>query len=385
MLSGRTAWEPHADPLAARLEAARGAGGPLLDLVGASPALAGLGWRPGELSPLLADHRVASLELTPRGHPDARAAVASYLTARGAPGDPERVVLAASTGQAFSALLHLLCDPGDEVLVPSPSAPVLDPAADLAGVRLVRYPLRWDGEWHLDLAALAEAVGERTRAVVVASPASPTGALLNGGELRALDLLCAARGVALVGDEALADTALAPCPSVLSATESLSFHLAGLARTCGLPQLEAAWLAVGGPERQAAPALARLAGLAPVALSCSAVSQLALPRLLARREAFLGPLRARLAEARATLLEAPAGAALTPRPGRGGWLAVLAIGEAVDEEALCLTLLEEDEVAVLPGSALDFHDPGHLVVSLLTPPGILREGLHRLAARLALG
>lgn len=385
MLSGRTAWDLHGNALADRLEAARNAGGPLLDLAGASPIRAGLGWSPGELSPLLADHRVATMEPTPRGHAEARAAVASYLTARGAPGDPERVLLTASTSEAFGWLFQLLCDPGDEVLAPTPAYPLLDLLADLAGVRLVRYPLRWDGEWHVDLAALAEAVGERTRAVVVVSPANPTGALLSAAELRAVDLLCAARGVALVGDEVFADTAVGACPSVLGATESLSFHLAGLSKTCGLPQLKAGWIAAGGPERLVAPALARLEVLADTALSISATSQLALPRLLARREAFLGPLRARLAEARATLLEALAGTSVTPWPGRGGWSAVLRIGETVDEEALCLTLLEEDEVAVQPGFFYDFHRPGHLVVSLLTPPAALREGLHRLAARLALG
>lgn len=385
MLSGRSACDLHADALAARLEAAREVGGVPFDLALASPARAGLAWRPGELSPLLADHRVAALEPGARGLPEARAAVASCLTARGAPGDPERVVLAASEGEALARLLQLLCDPGDEVLVPSPAPPLLDPLADLAGVRLARYPLRWEGEWRIDLGALAAAVGERARAVLVASPAEPTGALLSAGELRALDLLCAARGLALVGDERLADTALGPSPSVLGASGCLALHLGGLSGTCGLPQVRAAWIAAAGPERLVAPALERLEALAGAAPSVSATAQLALPRLLARREAFLGPLRARLAEARATLAEALPGTPVGACPGRGGWSAVLRVGEAVDEEALCLALLEEDGVALQPGLRFGFDRPGHLVVSLLTPPGVLREGVRRLAARLALG
>ena len=75
----------------------------------------------------------------------------------------------------------------------------------------------------------------------------------------------------------------------------------------------------------------------------------------------------------------------TPWPGQGGWTAVLRIGETIDEEALCLTLLEEDGVAVQPGFLYDFERPGHLVVSLLTSPHLLRDGLRLLAARLALG
>ena len=172
---------------------------------------------------------------------------------------------------------------------------------------------------------------------------------------------------------------------MLTAPECLSFHLAGLSKTCGLPQVKAGWIAAGGPERLVSPALERLEVIADTMLSVSATAQLALPRLLARREAFLGPLRARLAEGRAALAPALAGSPATPQPGGGGWSAVLRIGETVDEEALCLALLEEDGVAVQPGFFFDFDRPGHLVVSLLAPLTHLREGLSRLAARLALG
>jgi aspartate/methionine/tyrosine aminotransferase len=385
VLSHRTAWGLAGNALADRLEAARAGARELLDLAETSPARAGLGWPAGELGALLADDRVATLEPSPRGLPEARAAVASYLSARGARGDPDRLVLTASTSEAFGWLFQLLCDPGDEVLAPAPAYPLLELLADLSGVRLVRYPLRHDGQWRVDLGALSASVTDRTRAVVVVSPANPTGAVLAQGEVRALDLLCAARGLALVGDEVFADTLPGGCASVLSATESLAFHLAGLSKTCGLPQVKAGWIAVGGPARLAEAALARLEVIADTALSVSATAQLALPRLLARREAFLGPLRARLAENRAILTEVLGGGPATPRPGPGGWAAVLQVGELADEEALCLTLLEEDAVALQPGFFYDFEQPGHLVVSLLPRPATFREGLSRLAARLAVG
>ncbi len=384
MLSRRTGWNLQANALAGRLEAARGAGRPILDLTEANPARCGLGWPAEALSDLLQDARVAAWEPTPRGHPEARAAVAGWLAARGAAAAPERILLNASTSEAFGWLFQLLCDPGDEVLVPAPAYPLLDLLADLAAVPLVRTPLRWDGEWHLDLAALAAAITPRTRAVVVVSPGNPTGAVLSADELPALDRLCEAHGLALVGDEVFADTAPAGAPSVLAAGRCLAFHLAGLSKTCGLPQVKAGWLAVGGPPALADPALARLEVIADTALSVSATAQLALPRLLARREDFLGPLRTRLAASRAALAEALAGSAATPLPGGGGWSAVVRVGETVDEQALCLALLEEDGVALHPGFHFDFERPGHLVASLLPPPEVVREGGRRLAARLAL-
>jgi len=126
-------------------------------------------------------------------------------------------------------------------------------------VRLVRYPLRDEGGWHLDLAALEAAIGPRTRAVIVVSPSNPTGAVHDAAELAALDRLCAANDLALLGDEVFADTALGPCPSVVAGRrEALAFHLAGLSKICGLPQLKAAWIAAAGPEARVGPALARL-------------------------------------------------------------------------------------------------------------------------------
>jgi len=382
VLSSRTAWDLAANALAARTDALRASGRPVLDLAQSNPTRAGLAWDPGELAAVLGDERAAIYEPTPQGLPEARAAVAEYLAARGAPVDAGRILLTASTSEAYALLFKLLCDPGDEVLVPAPSYPLLDLLADLEAVRLVRYPLRYDGAWHVDLAAIEAAVGPRTRALVAVSPANPTGAVLDGDELAALDRLCAAHDLALLGDEVFADTALGPCPSVVAeAGESLAFHLSGLSKVCGLPQLKAGWIAAAGPAERVGPALARLEVIADAYLSVSGPAQLALPSLLARRERFLAPLRARLAANR-TILAAIRDAPATPLASAGGWTAVLRIGQTVDEESLCLALLD-DGVVVQPGFFYDFERPGYLVVSLLAPPTEFALGLRRMLDRCA--
>jgi hypothetical protein len=249
-------------------------------------------------------------------------------------------------------------------------------------VRLVRYPLRYDGSWHVDVAAIEAAIGPRTRALVAVSPANPTGAVLDAGDLAALDRLCAAHELALLCDEVFADTALVPCPSVVaSPREALAFHLSGLSKVCGLPQLKAGWIAAAGPWARVEPALARLEVIADAYLSVSGPAQLALPALLTRRERFLAPLRARLAANRATLAEIR-DAPVSALASAGGWTAVLRLGETVDEEALCLALLD-DGVVVQPGFFYDFERPGYLVVSLLTPPPELACGIRHVLHRCA--
>ncbi len=380
LFSRRTSWDLAANALTGAVEAARASGTTLLDLTESNPTKVGLVWPAAALAEALGDARLPAYEPAPLGLAEAREAVAGYLATHGTVVPPDRILLTASTSEGYALLLKLLCDPGDEVLVPAPAYPLLDLLADLESVRLVRYPLRHDGGWSVEPEALAAAVTARTRAVVVVSPSNPTGWLLSDEEGAALERLCAGRGLALIGDEVFADSALAPARGVLAARGCLAFHLSGLSKVCGLPQLKAGWLAAAGPDRLVAAALERLEVIADAYLSVSGPAQRALPSLLARREAFLAPLRARLAENRAAA-EAVRDAPLNALRSGGGWSAVLRIGETLDEEALCLELLA-DGVVVQPGFFYDFQRPGHLVVSLLPEPDVFREGLARVVARL---
>jgi aspartate/methionine/tyrosine aminotransferase len=382
MLSRRTAWDLSANALAGRLEAARAAGA-LLDLTESNPARAGLAWPAATLAAALTAGDLSRHDPDPRGAPAARLAVAAYLAGRGHDVAPERLLLTTSTSEAYGLLLKLLCDPGDEVLVPAPAYPLLELLADLEAVRLVRYPLRYDGTWSIDLAALAAAVTPRTRAVVVVSPSNPVGALLSAGELAALEGLCAERDLALLCDEVFAETATRPAASALDARGCLAFHLSGLSKVCGLPQLKLGWIAAAGPAALVAPALERLDVIADTYLSVSAPAQLALPPLLGAREIFLAPLRARLA-ANAAALARVADPPFSALRGEGGWSAVLQVGQRWDEEALCLSLLDRG-VAVQPGFFFDFSGPGYLVLSLLPDPATFTEGLTRVTETLRAG
>jgi hypothetical protein len=377
MFSRRTGWDLEANAVFGRLEAARASGRLLFDLAESNPTRCGLAWDAQELSLLLADPRLGSYEPTPRGLPEAREAVAGYLRSRGAALSAERVILTASTSEAYAILLKLLCDPGDEVLFPTPCYPLLELLASLEAVELGRYPVAWDAEWSLDRAALAAKVGPRTRAVVAVHPSVPGGAVASVRDLDTLDRFCAERGL-----EVFADSSRGPVPSAASTRRALTFHLSGLSKVAGLPQIKAAWIAAAGPDELVDRALSRLEVIADSYLSISGPAQLALPRLLARREKFLAPLRERLERNRSALRRAvPPSAPFDSVAGPAGWTAVLRLGETADEERLCLELLE-DGVAVQPGFFYDFERNGHLVVSLLAEPHVFDEGLERVLSRL---
>jgi aspartate/methionine/tyrosine aminotransferase len=303
--------------------------------------------------------------------------------------EPDRVVLTASTSEAYAFLLKLLCDPGDEILVPRPGYPLFEYLAALESVGVRGYPLEHDGAWHLDLPALRAAVSPRTRAVVVVSPGNPTGAYLKRGERDALESLAAEHDLALVSDEVFSDFHFSDddqrVASVARDGPALAFTLGGLSKSCGLPQVKLAWLAVTGPAGPREEALERLEVVADTYLSVSTPIQVAAPTLLARREELQGPLRERLRTNLATLRGAVgSGSTASLLEPEGGWSAVLRVPATLPEEERVAHLLRENDVHVHPGYFFDFPAAAYLVLSLLPVPSTFAEAIERLADDLVL-
>jgi aspartate/methionine/tyrosine aminotransferase len=383
MWSARTRWELAENRLSRAVAARRAAGAPVLDLTASNPTHAGL-QAPAEVLALLGDAGAREYSPEPLGLPAAREAAAAEFARHGAIVDPARVFLSASTSEAYAWLFKLLCDPGDRVLVPRPSYPLFEYLARLESVEVDRYPLSFDGEWHLPASSVEAALTPRTRAVVVVHPNNPTGSCLKRDEAAALHELCAARGVAIVSDEVFADYAFGPDPrraaSFAADGQALAFAMGGLSKACALPQLKAAWTAVSGPAALREEALARIEVIADTYLSVATPVQRALPALLARREALAAPVRARIAANLATLREAlRAAPAVSVLPVEAGWSAVLRMPATLSEDERALRLLEREGVLCHPGYFFDFESGAWLVVSLLAPPETLAAGAAAIA------
>ena len=388
MFSTRTRWDLRPNRLALILEEKRRAGVRVLDLTESNPTSVGLPV-PGDLLASLAAPGGERYEPTPFGLPSARAAVAADFARRGAGVEPDRVVLTASTSEAYGFLLKVLCDPEDEILVPRPGYPLFEYLASLESVGVRGYPLEYDGAWHLDVGALRAAVSPRTRAVVVVSPGNPTGAYLKRGERDALEGFAAEHDLAIVSDEVFADFAFADdeerATSAAREGPALAFTLGGFSKSCGLPQLKLAWLAVTGPSDRRREALERLEVVADTYLSVSTPVQIAAPTILARREELQAPLRERLrsnlSTLRATVGPGSPASLLEPE---GGWSAVLRVPATRSEEDRVTRLLREVDVHVHPGYFFDFPREAYLVLSLLPAPSTFAEAVDRLATDLVL-
>lgn len=401
--SARVPWHLPENTLSRALAARRRAGAEILDLTVSNPtrALPELyaGAAGQALLAALTDERALRYEPTPQGDRAARDAIAAYYAARGLQVDPEALVLCASTSEAYTWLFELLCAPGDRVLFPQPSYPLLSLLAGLTGVHVDPYPLHYEpgpgGRWSLDLVALREAITPQTRAVVVVSPNNPTGSRVHARELAELLELCRAHGLALIADEVFSDYPLdAPSPlfaddpgvaslAGIASPPALCFVLSGLSKVVGLPQLKLGWVAARGPEPLRSEAQDRLELIADTFLSVGTPVQLATPRLLAEQPRIHAGIAARTAGNLAALRAQLAGTACQVLPVEGGWYAVVRLPYLRSDEEWALCLLTECGVLVQPGYFYDFADEAYAILSLLPPPAVFTEGVRRLAARVA--
>lgn len=395
-LSGRVPDDFELNPLARVLARKRAEGSRVLDLTVTNPTRVGLGYAPPERVKLAAEY-----EPEPRGSRVARLAIAGYYAEREGRDviSSGRIVLTASTSESYAHLFRLLCDPGDDLLVPAPSYPLFGPLARIEGVGIAEYPIRHGpaprgGEqWSVDVDSLEAAAGPRTRAILLVQPNNPTGSCASPDELAAIEDVAYRRGLALVSDEVFGDfpwpPSSSPLPGLLAGPRRVpTFVLGGISKLCGLPQMKLGWIAVSGPDPDVDRALEGLEWISDLFLSTGAPVEAALPELLAGRRSFHDALRERLA-ANLGLLRSASGsgfAGFRLLESEGGWSAIVrdrgapAGGPEADLTAgtdPAERLLERHDVLVHPGHFYGLSDD-HLVVSLIVEPRVLEEALARL-------
>jgi len=377
MFSNRSALGDQENRLSRALRTIRAGGSAPIDLTRSNPTAVGFPPPPASIGQLAA---AGSAPYRPEafGLPEARAAVAQLMSARGPNVSPEHVILTASTSEAYAFLLKLLCDPGDEMLVPAPSYPLFAHLLQLEGVHQTPYPLVYDGYWQIDQEALVAKCGPRTRGVMALHPNNPTGSYLRRHELATLSSL----GVPLISDEVFESYALERGSDVADtareASQGLVFTLHGLSKLAGLPQLKLSWICVGGPDPQVREAMARLEVIADAFLSVSTPAQQALPEILESHGVMRDAIHARLRHNHGLLRTACEGTPASLLRVEGGWYAVLRVPGIMDDERWALNLLEHVSVLVQPGYFYDFEGPPHLIISLLVPEDEFAIGVQRM-------
>ncbi|MGH2556163.1 MAG: pyridoxal phosphate-dependent aminotransferase [Actinomycetota bacterium] len=323
------------------------------------------------------------------GSPAFRAAIAAKYQRFGWPElDPEsEIVVTCGSTEAMASTFLALIEPGDEVLLFEPFYENYGPDAYLSGATPKMVPLSHPS-WHLDPDRLREAVGPRTRAVVLNTPHNPTGKVFTDAELSAIAAVAVEQDLLVFTDEiyehilydGLRHVSIAQLPGMRERTVTIS----ALSKTYSVTGWRVGW-AIASPQligairkvhdflTVAAPAPLQEAGVVAVGLPDVHYQELA--RAYAeRRDVFLGGLER-------TALEA-----LRPE---GAYYTMVEVGELryrlglADDVALCKELVLRAGVAAVPGSSF-FLDPaaGRNLIRLAFPKRLetLRAAAERLAA-----
>jgi alanine-synthesizing transaminase len=381
MFAERTNWNLAGNRLSEALARHRAGAKRLLDLTASNPTECGFAYDNETILAALRNPAALRYEPNPKGLESVRLAVKLYYSARGAAISAEDIVLTTSTSEAYSFVFRLLCNPGDELLVPAPSYPLFGFLADIQDVKLVRYPLVYDHGWQIDFHSLQQAITPRTRGVIVVNPNNPTGHFVKAHEMQALNELCAPRGLAIIADEVFLDFGFrgATPLTFTSNNKVLTFVTSGLSKIAGLPQMKTAWLVASGPGELKRQAMERLEVIADTYLSPNAPVQLATPTFLELRSGFQNQLLARIRQNLAELDRQLGAQTICSRLElEGGWYVVLRVPATRCDEDLALTLLETREVYVHPGHFFDFPKDGYLVLSLIVGASQFAVGVRRI-------
>jgi aspartate aminotransferase len=320
------------------------------------------------------------------GIPALREIIAARAGAiRGASIDPSNVVVGAGTKQALFNAIYGLFGAGDEVLVPTPGWPSYYEMIGLA--RAVAVPVRGARERQFKVTPddLLSAATARTRGLVLNSPCNPTGAVYTLDELRELAALAARLGWWMLSDEIYREISYdGAAPSLLAAAGDFDRLVVvdGVAKSFAMTGWRIGWSIAPAGVARAMTALqshttsnastvsqyAALAALSDAAAARSAIQSM-VGELRARRDSALADLRA----GNVTVLE-PAGA----------FYLFVHAGDATPSDAapgttLARVLLEEDAIAVVPGTA--FRAPEWIRVSYAAPREHVAEGVRRIIER----
>jgi alanine-synthesizing transaminase len=372
-----------ADLSANRIELARRAAAQrgYIDLTSSNPTQQGLIFPPDILRNAAEGYwATRRYSPDPRGLLPARESITRYYAGRSMPLalGVDEIFITASTSEAYGLLFALLAEPGDNVLAPDVTYPLFEYLASIYHVELRPYRLDERRGWQINPDSLYAQVDGRTRAVLLISPHNPTG-MIAQAPIRALSDL----RIPVICDEVFAEFAYrAPHTPPFGALhpDLPVFHLNGISKMFALPDMKLGWIALSGPVL--GEYAARLELLNDTFLGANTLTQTMLPALFEHGMGFVGQMRERIRSSLDMALEILARSQrLRAQPPAGGYYLFPEVIGIEDEEALVLALLEAGVLAH-PGYFYGYGAKGarnaHLMVSCLTEPSILRQGLEQL-------
>ncbi len=384
-----TAGEAEAGRVAARVQAVPGSGiRRFFDIIATMEQVISLGvGEPDFVTPWpISEAAIRAIE---RGHThytsnmgllELREAIAADLARRyGTQWDPyEELLITTGVSEGLDLAARAMIDPGDEVIVADPSYAAHAPAVVLAGGIPVRVTTRAAQGFALDPEAVEAAVTAKTRALLIAYPSNPTGAVLERETLAALAEIAQRRDLLVISDEiydrlvygGVEHTPMASLPGMAARTITLG----GFSKSHAMTGWRVGWAA--------APA-DLLSGMLKIhqyaMMSAPTVAQYAALEAVRAGEEYVVSMREEYDRRRQLMWQGLNQLGLACTEPRGAFYAFPSVAQTgYDDEAFAEQLLLQEQVAVVPGSAFGAAGAGHVRACYATSYEDIEEALTRI-------
>jgi alanine-synthesizing transaminase len=358
----------------------------IFDLTSSNPTKLNFRYETKDIIKNYIDGKSFLYEPEPKGLLSARNSVAAYYEILGKHVSADDIFILSGTSEAYSNLFKLLLDYEDEILVPQPCYPLFEYLALLDFAKVKFYPLYYGHiiGWRIDFKVLNSLINDKTRAIICINPNNPTGSYIDNHDYESMLEISVKHDIPLIIDEVFSDYNITDeneiMKSVVNQKAGLNFILNGFSKILALPQMKFSWILIEGDSSIKEIAKDKLEIISDTYLSVNTPVQHAAPFLFKSREKIQRQILERIKEnydlLRSALLLNPD---LKVLKCQGGWNAVLSFENLlIPEEEFACKLLSEYNVLIHPGFYYDFWTEGFAVISLLTEPDVLDEGIRRI-------
>lgn len=293
--------------------------------------------------------------------------------------DPDtEILVTVGVAEGIDVALRATLAPGDEVLVPEPCFVSYVPCAVLAGGRATTIPLSADNDFKLTAAALGSHLSPRTRVLLIGFPANPTGAIMERAELEQVAAVAQAHDLLVLSDEIYGEltyggdhTSIATLPGMRERT----IFLGGLSKAHAMTGWRIGFAC--GPE----PIISAMVKIHQYTImSAPTAGQWAAVEALSGGAAEVERMRVEYDRRRRLMLAGLRNIGLPCFEPRGAFYIFPAVTTTgMSDEDFALGLLEEEKVAVVPGSAFGPGGSGHIRCAYAAATANLTTALERIA------
>ncbi len=317
----------------------------------------------------------------PKGLKRARSIIVKYYKEKNIDIDEEQIVITSGTSEAYSFIFKILCNPDENILIPSPGYPLFDYLSKFELIRTKTYRLEYihDKGWQIDVDSILNVIDENTKAILIINPNNPTGSYLSDREKEKIKEVAKEYNLSLIVDEVFFDFNIdsSEYKSFANERDCLTFVLSGISKILALPQMKLSWIVVCGEEKSKNEALERLELISDNYLSVSIPIQNALGDFFSYGKEIKKLILSRIKENYKIIKEILDGhfRVLTTS---GGWNTIIELPKIISEDEWVKKLLVQKKCLTYPGYFFDFEKEAFITISLIIEKEKLIYGLEKI-------